>query len=206
MIVSEAIDLLKNSELKQVSVKDDKGAVLGFINLAILEIYKRFNLWEDEAIITMVDGVKLYKLDGVDANVDIDLSDKQLLMIEDIYEESGEKMVMNDELDEYSVSTPQYHHVEVVEEVPGQTMSVIFRCAPLFLTNEKQAIPVPPQFLEALFHYVGFKAHGSIKSDIKGENNVHYVRFVASCDLIKSEGLIAQDDLESTKFEDRGFV
>ncbi|NOQ48130.1 MAG: hypothetical protein GQ576_03170, partial [Methanococcoides sp.] len=155
--------------------------------MGILEIYKRFNLWEAEAVITMADGVLLYKLDGLDANVAIDLSDHVLLMIEEVYEETGEKMVLNDELDPYSVSTPQYHQIEVVEEVIGQTMGVIYRAAPLFLTNEKQELPIPPQFIEALFHYVGFKGHGSIKSDIRGENNTHYIRFEASCALIHSE-------------------
>lgn len=206
MIVSVAIELLRNSELKQLSLRNDKPTVLGFINLGILEIYKRFNLWEAEAVITMAEGVLLYKLDGLDANVAIDLSDKQLLMIEEVYEETGEKMVLNDELDPYSVSTPQYHQIEVVEEVDGQTMGVIYRAAPLFLTHEKQEIPIPPQFIEALFHYVGFKGHGSIKSDIRGENNTHYIRFEASCALVHSEGLIAQDDLASVKFENRGFV
>jgi len=206
MIVSDAIALLKHAELKQLSVKDDVTAVLGFINLAVLEIYKRFNLWEDEAIITMTTGVLLYKLDGIDPNVEIDLSDKQLLMIEEVYEETGELMTLNDELDEYSVSTPQYHQIEVVEEVDGQTMGVIFRAAPKFLTNEAAEIPIPPQFYEALFTYVGFKAHGSIKSDIKGENNTHYIRFEAACALVKANGLIAQDDLASVKFEQRGFV
>lgn len=219
MIVSDAIALLRNSELKQLSVKDSIADVLGFINLAILEIHKRFNLWEAEATITIVDGVLLYKLDGVDANVTIDLSDHELLRIESVWltateeYEDDKELILNNDKDDDSVFTPRFHQIKIntpVEDktpyVVGDTMTATYRAAPLFLTNEKQEIPIPPQLLEALFNYVGFKGHGSIKSDIKGENNTHYIRFEAACERIKTEGLIAQGDLTSTKFENRGFV
>lgn len=202
MIVSEAITLLRSAELKQLGLKADKPTVIGFINLAILEIYKRFNLWEAEAIITMATDVLLYKLDGIDANVAIDLSDHNLLMIESVWDYDGEELVLNDEKDPFSVSTPQYHQVEIVQAVVDQNMSVIYRASPKFLTHEKQEIPVPPQFIEALFAYVGYKGTGSVKADTKGSNNTHYIRFEAACDLIDSKGLIAQDDLTSTKFYD----
>ncbi len=201
MIVTDAIDLLRNSELKQVAIKDDKPGIIGFINLAVLEIYKRFNLWEAEAIITMATDVLLYKLDGIDTNVAIDLSDNQLLMIEVVYDELGIEMVLNDEKDPYSISTPQYHQIEIQEAVDGQTMGVIYRAAPKFLTNEKAEIPIPPQFLEALFHYVGFKGHGGIKAEGAG-SNTYYKLFENSLKLIKEDGLFAQDDLNSHKFED----
>jgi len=206
MIVSDAITLLKQSELKQLGLKTDKAVIIGFINLAVLEIHKRFNLWEAEAIITQAEDVLLYKLDGVDANVSIDLSDHQLLMIESLFEEDSGEMSLNDEEDPYGASTPQYHQVELVQSVPDGLISVIYRAAPKFITNEKEEIPVPPQFLEALFHYVGYKGHGSVKSDTKGANNTHYLRFEASCNLIKTEGLTAQESLHSHKFVDRGFV
>lgn len=206
MNVGEAIDLLKNSELKQLKIKEDKAAIRGYINLGILEIYKRFNLWQDEATINMVVGTSLYTLDGNDVNVDIDLSDKQLLMIEEIYEESAEKVSLNDESDPYSIFTPQYHQVEIPEAVENQILSVIFRAAPKFLTNEKATIPLPPQFFEALFHYVGFRAHGSIKNTPNTENNSFYKKFENSCDRVKMEGLFAQDSMVSHKFENRGFV
>lgn len=206
MLVSEAITLLKAAELKQLALKADDTTVLGFINLGILELYKRFNLWEDEATITMAADTLIYKLDGVDANVAIDLSDKQLLMIEGAYEETGEEYVLNDELDPYSIYTPTWHTIQVVEAVADQTISVIYRAAPIFLTATTDVLPLPPQFYDALFCYCGYKGHGSIKSEIKGENNTHYLRFDAACDLINSLGLFAQDDLKSTKFYDRGFV
>jgi hypothetical protein len=206
MLVSQAIPLLQESELKQLHLKTVDATIIGFLNLAVLEIYKRFNLWQAEAVVTMVADKLLYKLDGVDADVDIDLSESMLLMIDQVYDNTGVVLTLNDETDEYSVMTPQYHQVEVVEETAGETLGVIYRAAPAFMTATTDEILVPPQFLEAVFNYVGFKGHGSIKSDIRGENNTHYLRFVASCQLIHDEGLFAQDSMDSNKFDQRGFV
>jgi len=206
MDVSTAIDLLADAELKQLAVKDDKNAVLGFINSGILEIYKRFNLWEEEAIVNMTTGVTTYLLDGTDVNVTMDLSDHEFLMVEAVYAEDGLLMTLNDEQDVYGASTPKYNRLEVFQETNGETLSVIYRAAPIFLTNEKASIGLPPQFNEALFNYVGYRGHGSVKGDIKSENNTHYMRFEQSCKRIKLEGLYNQDDLVAYKFEDRGFL
>lgn len=212
MIISTAIDLLVQAELKQLSIKDDKNAIRGFINSGILELYKRFNLWEVEAVITMVTGTKLYTLDGNDPNVSIDLSDHDFLMIEEVWLVSldddidDKKLIINDKLDKDGVMTPKYNQVYVTTEIDTRTLEVIYRAAPKFLTNEKADIPLPPQFNEALFNYVGYRGHGSVKGDIKSENNTHYMRFEASCSRIKLEGLYTQDSLSSNKFDTRGFV
>ena len=95
MLASEAITNLSNTELKQLAVKSDTAAVLGYLNEAIQELHKVFNLWQDEAIITQVDAVTLYKLDGVDVNVAIDLSDKILLMISEAYDYDGGELSLN---------------------------------------------------------------------------------------------------------------
>ena len=206
MNVGEAIDMVQEAELKQLAVKDDKVAIRGFINLGVLEIHKRFVLWQAEAVINMVDGVNSYTLDGTDPNVTMDLTDHDLLMIDEVYDYDGQLMTINEENDPFGVATPRYNVLEVPEETDGQQLSVIYRGSPKFLTHEKAEIQLPPQFYEALFNYIGYRGHGSLKGDIKSENNTHYMRFEQSCDRIKMEGLYTEDSLHSTKFEDRGFV
>lgn len=208
MIASEAITLLQAAELKQLGVKTDAAAVLGFINFGILELHKRFLLWEAEAVVTQATDVTLYKLDGLDSNVAIDLSDHSLMMIEKIYDEDDLPYVINDEKDEDSLSTPKPHSIKVPVDsvVDGYEMTVTYRAAPKFLAADTEEIPLPVQFLDALFTYVAYKGHLSIKSGLKEENNTHYIRFEASCNLINSEGLFAQKDLQSNNLAVRGFV
>lgn len=206
MNVTEATDLLKNSELKQLSVKDDKNAVRGFINMGILELYKRFCLWQDEALITMVDGTSSYSLDGTDVNVSIDLSDKDFLVIDCAYDYNGNELVLNDENDTFSVTTPKYNTVEIPVVENGEKISIIWRAAPKFLTADTDSIPLPPQFNEALFNYVGFRAYKSVKGEASIDTKNHSDRFEKSVLEIKRNGLFNEDSIRSHKFIARGFV
>ena len=101
MLASEAITQLKQTELKQLKVKEDDTAILGYLNEAILELHKRFNLWQDEAIITHVDSIYTYTIDGIDPNVSVDLSDKLLCVISEAYDYDGAELSLNDEDDQY---------------------------------------------------------------------------------------------------------
>jgi hypothetical protein len=206
MLVSAAIELLKEAELKQLSVANNETAVLGYINMGVLEIHKRFNLWQEEAKITMLEGVFQYKLDGVDENVAIDLSDHDVLKIDEAYAPGGEELTLNDEQDPEGLTTPQPHVIETMFPLLDGDTSVIYRASPKFITDPSEELPLPPQFLEALFNYVGYRGHGSVKGDIKSENNTHYMRFENSIKILKDEGLVAADDMETYKFDKRGFV
>jgi len=206
MLIREAIELLKNTELKQLGIKDDDISVLGYLNFGILEIYKRFPLWEPEAIITQATGVNLYSLTEADTNVSIDLSDHDLLVIDRVYDEDNKLYIINNEKDPDSLSTPQFHQLKVETIVPGYTMTVMYRAGPKFISDIDDIVPLPSQFLEALFLYVGYKGQSSVKAGVKDENNTHFIRFEASCARIKLEGLYPQKDLVSSKFADRGFV
>jgi hypothetical protein len=208
MLVSELIGLAKNSELKQLSISDDDIAVLGYINLGILELHKRFNLVQKEAVITMVEDVFSYRLDGTDNNVEMDTANTELLTIDNVYDYNGCQLRINDEDDRFSVTTPEYNLLEVpvTTVLDGATLSVIYRASPKFITQTNSAVPLPLQFIEALLHYVGYRAHNSINGEVNTENNTHYMRFDKSCKLIRREGLYTEDSLSTHKFEDRGFV
>jgi len=209
MTAQDVINLAKNAELKQLAVRTDDSAVLGFVNLGLLELYKRFPLKEAEAIITLRDGKTTYKLDGTDPDVSTD-SDKELLIITGAYTTSDdgfvEEMTMNDEDDIMGINTPSYNTVEIPATAEGVLVSIIYRATPKFITSVDDLLPLPPQLLEALLNYVGYRGHGSVSGELNTENQSHYVRFENSCKRVILEGLITSDDLVSKKFKNRGFV
>ena len=63
MTVRQVIDLAKNGKLKNSNIVNDDVAILGALNVGLVELYKRFPLKVDEAVITMRDGKTEYKLD-----------------------------------------------------------------------------------------------------------------------------------------------
>jgi len=212
MTAQDVINLAKNAELKQLAVKDDELAVLGYLNLGLLELYKRFPLEEAEAIITLKDGKTNYKLDGTDADVSMEAG-KDMLVIAGVYttvkdgnEVKVVSMTINDEDDATGIDTPSFNTVEVPAVATGALISIIYRVTPKFLTALTDVLPLPPQLLEALLNYIGYRGHGSINGELKTENQSHYVRFENSCRRVLLDGLITTDDLISKKLYNRGFV
>jgi hypothetical protein len=202
MLASEAITNLKSTELKQLNVKDDVTAVLGYLNQAVKELHKRFNLWQAEAIITQATDVTLYKLDGVDANVSIDLSDNELLLISEAYDYNGDYLSLNDEDDECGAVTPKYNWVEFPLDglAPGEEFSFIYRASPTPMTAVTDVIDLPPVLEEAMYFYVGFRAHVSQKGNKELENGTHQQRYNDSCDRVSALGLIVAESTVAHKF------
>lgn len=213
MKAKKAIELMRNSELKTFSIKDDNKIVLEYINSGIFELHRKFSLWDDYASITMSSGVSLYKLDGTDPNVTIDLTNSKFIMAEQLYDPDNKFYLQNDSKDaaniEHSVSTPKNNHFKFYssEIVPGYVIEVRYRAAPVDLTSDTEEIDLPEALLDPLYLFCVYKAQMSIKSG--GDRdlvNAALKRFEAACARVKFEGAITQDHLETNKFSDRGFV
>lgn len=212
MIISELITLLRAGKLKNVAVGTDEVSVIGYINLAILEIHKRFDILVTEAVVTLVDGTLNYTLDGIDANVSIDLSDKEflhILSITSVNEEGKDVDYLINQKQKDTVVTPTYNSIklynDMYEELYEKVLTVTYKASPKFILVDTEIVPLPLQFINAACSYVAYEAQSSIKGGSKDENNTHFVRFEDECDRLNLEGLFNDDDLSSSKFEKRGF-
>jgi hypothetical protein len=219
MTAQEVITLAQAGELRQLSpsIKNDDATVVGFINLGLIELYKRFTLRTEEAIITLVDGKTIYKLDGTDT--DVVLSGNDLMYVIAAYgdgDSTGDyttddfSLPLNVEDNPYSVNTVGYDSVQVPLITDGATISLIYAAkpTPVDVNDLSIAIDVPDQFVEALLHYVGYRGHGSMDGEVQAENNTHYMRFEASCLKIKElgVGIMADDVNTDSRISTRGFA
>lgn len=205
MLASAAIARLRETELKQLSATSITDTIiLGYLNEAVLELHKRFNIWQDGATITHAAAKITYLLDGIDSDVVIDLSDKQLLVITDAIDYLGDEQTINDEDNPYGIVTPKYNIVEypLLELVVGEEFGIIFRAAPLDMTAVGDTIDIPPTLTEAMYFYAGFRAHVSQRGKKEDENHTHFERFINACDRVQAQGLIVAETLQSHKFAD----
>ena len=60
MTIRQVIDLAKTSELANLSIGNKDEIVLGYINLGMIELYKRFNLRVEEWVVALEDNVDIY--------------------------------------------------------------------------------------------------------------------------------------------------
>jgi hypothetical protein len=183
MTLGNVVDQLKYGELRSIAVKDDNAAIVSYVNLALQALYNRFTLKTSEQLIPMYNNVVEYTLAS------------DLMTIDGIYDENGDEFALDDVNSLFSIQQVDFETIQVPNPNTGATLSVVYKPSPTWLvyvdeTSLTQNIPIPPQLMEPLLHYVGYRAHGSMDGNIKSENNTHYMRFVASCDRIEQLGLV----------------
>jgi hypothetical protein len=228
MTVSDVIDLAKYGELKTLSVKDNHKAVIGYMNLGLIELYKRFSLSLKEWVIEMVENQTIYGEEDPEHPENTFPTD--LLHIIAAYDEkipgemSDATLPVNDEFCVLAVNHVQWNRIQIPYPVDGVHVSIIYRSAPDLLkfypldpnnpdeeqadpATMKQVVPIPYTMLEPLLYYIGYRGHTSMEANVQGESATHYTRFEQSCARIENMGLVTADSLDmSYKFFKRGFA
>ena len=207
MTVRQLIDMAKYGELRNVAIVDNDAAMLGYINLGLLELAKRFPMYTEEAIITIQEGKALYKLDGTDADVQLSDTNKTYMWIVSAYTEveiaSVKHLVqlsVNEDDDINSVNTIGYNQIQVPALKPaGDYISIIYVAAPKMLTlvDIDGELPLPPQMIETMLHYIGYRGHESVSGEIQSEHITHYQRFEQACKRIEESGMFNINDVST---------
>ena len=225
MRISEYINFLVNSEAYQLSSKDvgdmstnpeedptatqlaNQQKFLGYINLANLEVHKRFQLIKREHEID-------YLVDGDETT----LPDDFMIPISAHFTSGDrEEIPLNNESSRYvdgvdtavSVMFPEPYVMKIkgLDEDDRKAAVLTYIASPKLATKVSTDLKVPQVYTDALLNYAAYKAHASVSGSIEGDNNTYYMRYEAACKKIKEDGLTNIDNLDSnSKLEDRGFV
>ena len=204
MTVKQVIDLAKASELAGLPAASKDETVLGFINLGVLELYKRFTLSVEEWIIALEDGQSYYT------------APEDFMWIIAAYGEVGMDSVqevnvlpVNEEDNPLSINTVGWNKVQVPLSVTGAYVSIIYAATPevYSVTDMDKTVNIPPQMIEALLAYIGWRANSTIDTGIQTEDTVWYNRFESSCSRLEVKGFINANDMVMTnRLNMRGFV
>ena len=204
MTVRQVIDLAKASELTGLPAASKDETVLGFINLGVLELYKRFTLSVEEWIIALEDGQSYYT------------APEDFMWIIAAYGEVGMDSVqevnvlpVNEEDNPLSINTVGWNKVQVPLSVTGAYVSIIYAATPEVygITDMNKTVNIPPQMVEALLAYIGWRANSTIDTGIQTEDTVWYNRFESSCSRLEVKGFINANDVVMTnRLNMRGFV
>ena len=204
MTLQSIIDLAQNTELKQLSLKNDIDTVISYINLGILELYKRFPIETKEEMITLVEGVDIYTMPD------------DYMYIVAAYDEVPEasstyvhSLPINEEDNILSVNTVTYNKVQVPLTTEGAYISIIYVAYPPMYSNADldTEVAVPRAMLEPLLAYIGYKAKSSLDNMPQSENNVFYRQWEMACDKVDRLGVFSRDDMGMTeRVTDRGFI
>ena len=210
MTVSEVITLAKNSELKQLAIKNDTDAIVSFINLGLIELYKRFILKTSEYIIEAIANVDKYEMP---ADYMWLLEAYHYRVTRDNYMDATpsdvETLAVNDDTVDNSVNSAGYRTVQIGNLEVGHLYSLVYVAAPDKVTSSDLTaeVPLPDQLIEPLLNYIGYLGHGSIDASAQAEGNAYYRRFENSVNNVLAGGMFTQEGLGmSNRLDDKGFV
>jgi hypothetical protein len=220
----EYINFLVNSEAFQLAFKDvgdmslnptvtptdeqvaNQARFVSFLNLANIEVHKRFSLIKRDTT-----------LDMAVAGAEYSMPTDYLNLISAYYSVDGDEVPINNE--KKNVVEGVDRAVSVLSSEPFKLkikgtdlkertdIVATYAAAPKLLTKAAHDLNVPQVYTEAILNYAAYKAHSSVTGDIKAENNTYFMRYERSCKQIETFGLVESDNLGSnTKLEDNGFV
>lgn len=225
MYISNYIEFLINGELQSLAVKDvgdldpnaavppttaqkaNQDKIRTYLNLANLELHKKFNISQKQMVLDYVRDGEEYKI-----------PDDYLHVISCTWEDGEEIPINNGKIDldpitnkdmNFSVmfNNPKYATIKGNDKDDRKNVILTYAAAPAIAKTTRAYLEIPQVYTEALLNYAAYKAHAAVNGDIKAENNTYFMRFKDSCTQIQMSGLVNPDNLDTnTKLEERGFI
>jgi hypothetical protein len=235
MLLSDIFEYLTYGELSQLSIGiGDDGAVastdypklVSYINMGLIELYKRFPVNEKQLVVQQADAVTryhltypyaLYNTGSAIAEVDRYIMDTaeapflgDVLRIEQVFNELGEELPLNNSEDDTSLFAPTVTDLQIPQPNAANSTIVLYRASPKKITIPNldpftEDVLLPEALLEALLFYVGARAQGSILSGSDADNSFR-TKYENSCAWVERQGLLQSENNSNIKPEREGWV
>lgn len=208
MIIKDVVSLAKYSELAGVATKDNIDAITAFINLGMIELYKKFPIKVEEHIVDLVEDTVYYEMPEnfmyiLSAYGEVPAVDKEKTLL----------LPINEEDCDYSIFFTDWNTVQIPSDISGDHVSIIYVAKPKPITAVQAddgitTLDLPDTLVDALLSYIGYRGHLGVKSDSQSENNAHWARFERNCKRAVDAGVAYPSDSLSMikRISDRGFV
>lgn len=234
MFLSDVFGSLTHGELAHLFMggEDEAGIqvcdypkVVSHINLGLSELYKRFPLKIGDVTIDLHDEIQTYYLDPRFAQTNVDSPEPIKYIrdsiyqpfkggvnkIEQVFDELGRELFLNNKNEYWSVYTPSYNAVQVPWPEKENTLIVHYRAdhdnilIP-GLNPDTQEVKIPYGYLEALLFYVGSRVHTPMGGEHTQEGNNYMTKFEQSCAKITELNLMNDDNTTNEKLDRAGWV
>lgn len=201
--------------------------VISHINIALANLYGRFNIKLGDSYILMIPGVTEYFLDKRYAfsNLDEDSNVRYVLdsaaspyrnnaiKIVEAFTEIGEPLPINDRTEEKSIFTPTQLSVQIPWKNNGDVINVVYRAMPdeIRLDDYEDIgdieVELPRTYLEPLLYFVAYRHFASVGGQSGTPTSLGYFqKYEGHCKLIELEGVENKDNSASTDFQRGGWV
>lgn len=234
-------DIINMDDPEYIERARNEDKVVRHVNMALTALHTRFWLASREVIIQQYDHIQQYWLDKKYAQTN-NLSTEPLryimdsifdpfqddcLKIEEVHDEGGETLFLNDLTEPWSVFTPTYNSIQVPYPMWCNTLVAHYRAnhpkVSLYkdvligpfqaktdksqkLRPEEVEIFIPEGFMEPLLFYVAHRVFGALNVDNNAEGNNYLQKYEASCQRLEQSGLQITPHYGNEKLDKAGWV
>lgn len=207
LAVSNVGDMSVNPVIAPTAIQlANQAKFINYINLANLALHKRFNLLE-----------KQYEFDNPVDGEEYTLPSDFLVPVQAYYaadlvpvtiKDSYVKVVSNvDTAVSILIPEPFKAVIKGTDALLRDQIIMKYAAAPKKATSVATNLYVSEVYTEAMLNYAAYEAHSAVSSDMKDENNTHYLRYEASCTQLVKSGMWGNGEIETnSKLTDNGFV
>lgn len=194
------------------------------VNLGLTALYTEFFLRSDSVIIDLDDTISEYHVDYRWATSNAASTEPikyiadtvanpfgdNLLKIEEIYDEEGTKLPLNDPDDDESLYTTRFDTIQHPTPATGNSIEVLYRADHPTIAYSAGMDPadvyveVPRQLREALLYYVAARVYAGINSE-KPEANDYWQKYLTKVQDTHRQGLYIQTDIDNARFSEGGW-
>jgi len=237
--LKDLFSLLASGEFSNIAItKDSRGSIdeseygklINHINLAIIELHKRFNFFEEEIVLCADPAVELYYLrpdymakPGATSLTRYieqpagNTGSLNIIEIKDVYDELGNKIALNNRFSVPHIKQKALDTLRITGlEVP-QKLSIVFQSYPdpVQLNDsfsvDSVLLNIPPTVVEAILYYVAarvYKPMGANSSADASDKSASYQhQYELSCQKLALYGLSADDnDRDDERFVKQGWA
>lgn len=207
------------------TIKDKKKpAIVGFANEALLRLYTRFPMKQNDVLIEMHSHITNYHLLRRFAVSNEDSPERyryirdlplepfleDVIKVLAVYDSFGRELPLNDPNDPDAVFIPEANVVQIPRPSMCQAVSVMYQAKhlPLSVDDPDMEITLPDVLHSALFAYIGSLVYEGLEME---GSNVKAANMMAKFDGICAEAeafdsLNVSESYTKTKFDSRGWV
>lgn len=237
MLVSELFESLAQGELSNLAMAEDgegsivtgvRPRIIRYANEALLRLYSRFPLKENDVLVQMYESITNYQLiprfavnytpigsgDNEPIRYLLDLPaepfQNDLIKILAVYDSTGRfSRPLNDDADGLSVFTPQAGVLQVPVPVDGQTLSVMYQAKHVKLQGDLEELIELPDFLvEAFTSFIAYKVFSHMNTQVStSKAQEHLTMYESVCTEATDKDLVnISVSTPTSKFRRGGWV
>lgn len=206
LAISDVGDLTDEALCTEVQLVN-QSKFLAYVNMANIELHKRFPIKKQE-----------YPLEDIIDGDTYKLPTDFLYAISAMFTEDGTEVPINSSDPSYNtagintkvsvvIDSPNVALIRGTDPDNKRNITLRYAASPILAKKMSTELYLPHVYTEALINYASYKAFVAVSGDGKAENNMYYLRFIESCKQINLLGLQNPDNLDNnTKLDARGFV